>query len=151
MSASRELGPPWGVGLGCGLECGAAGGKLSGVLAEFKQVKQEASGGRRRWFEDEAMELIVWYRGDGAVDGFQLCYPGADRRERALTWRTVGGFSHALVDSGDTRPDKNLTPVLTPDGVVPWAKIETEFGARAAELEPELREFVAGHLRRRNE
>lgn len=113
-------------------------------------MKQEAGGVRRRWFEDEALELIVWYRGDGAVDGFQLCYPGADRRERALTWQARRGFSHSLVDGGDTRPDKNLTPVLTPDGAVPWQKLEAEFGARAAGLEPALREFVLGWLRRRN-
>lgn len=110
-------------------------------------MTQEAGGGRRRWFEDEALELIVWYRGDGACDGFQLCYPGADRRERALTWREARGFSHAVVDPGDTRPDKNLTPVLTPDGAVPWARLEREFDARAARLEPAVRDFVAERLR----
>lgn len=97
------------------------------------------------------MELIVWYRGDGGVDGFQLCYPGADRVERALTWQARRGFSHARVDAGDMRPDKNLTPVLMPDGAVPWAKLEAEFAARAAGLEPAVRDFVIGRMKERGE
>ncbi len=121
------------------------------MLAEFKQVKQEAGGDRRRWFEDEAMELIVWYRGSDAVEGFQLCYPAPDAQERALTWRDGRGFSHARVDAGDTRPDKNLTPVLIPDGAVPWAVLETQFAARSTELEPALREFVLTRLKARAE
>ncbi len=121
------------------------------MLAEFKQVKQETGGGRRRWFEDEAMELIVWYRGEETLDGFQLCYPGEDRRERALTWRLGRGFSHAVVDAGDTRPDKNLTPVLMPDGAVPWAKLAAEFALRAAGIEPTLRDFVIERMRERDE
>lgn len=97
------------------------------------------------------MELIMWYRGDDTVDGFQLCYPGADRVERALTWQVTRGFSHARVDAGDTRPDKNLTPVLTPDGAVPWAKLEAEFAVRAAGLEPAVRDFVIGRMKERGE
>ena len=95
------------------------------------------------------MELIVWYRGDGGVDGFQLCYPGADRHERALTWQATIGFTHSVVDTGDTRPDKNLSPVLRPDGAVPWAKLETEFAARAANLEAGVRDLVLGRIKER--
>lgn len=97
------------------------------------------------------MELIVWYRGEEELDGFQLCYPGADRRERALTWRVGRGFSHAMVDAGDARPDKNLTPVLVPDGAVPWAKLETEFAVRAAGIEPAVRDFVIERMKGRDE
>ena len=95
------------------------------------------------------MELIVWYRPDGAVDGFQLCYRGDDRRERALTWKAERGFSHALVDDGDARHDKNLTPILVADGAVPWQKVMTEFAARGADLEPQVRDFVLERLHRR--
>jgi hypothetical protein len=122
-----------------------------GVLAEFKQVKQEAGGGRRRWFEDDAMELIVWYRGGEALEGFQLCYAGEDRRERALTWRMGRGFSHARVDTGDRRPDKDLTPVLIPDGAVPWEQLAAEFAMRAAEMEAAVRDFVIERMRKRDE
>lgn len=125
-------------------------GKLACVLTEFAQVKQESDGSRRRWFEDEAMELIVWYRRDGTTAGFQLCYPGDDRRERALTWREGSGFAHAPVESGDGRPDKNLAPVLMTDGAVPWGKLAAEFAARGANLEHELRALVLERLQRRS-
>lgn len=121
-------------------------GHTRGVLKEFPHVKQEHSGGRRRWFEDELVELVVWYRENGAIDGFQICYPGSDQRERALTWREGAGFSHAAVDAGDERPDKNLTPVLVADGAVPWAALIADFDTRSRELEAPLREFVMRHL-----
>jgi hypothetical protein len=119
------------------------------VLAEFTQVTQEIGAGRRRWFEDDVLELIVWYRGDGKWEGFQLCYPGPDSQELALTWWEGRGFSHARVDAGDTRPDKNLAPVLIPESHVPWSALEAQFVARSAELEPALREFVLTQLKGR--
>src|SRR5688572_10146166 len=101
------------------------------MLTELKGVMQEKEPGtRRRWFQDDRMDLIVWYT-QGQPEGFQICYPGPDRRERALTWRHEQGFSHSMVDSGDTRPDKNLTPILVKDGAVPWAEVEREFAVRA--------------------
>jgi hypothetical protein len=112
------------------------------VLTEYKQVKQEPGAGRRRWFEDDGLELIVWYGAGGQVEGFQLCYLGADRWERALTWQAGRGFRHARVDTGDSRPDKNLTPVLVKDGAVPWGQVQRQFAERSAELEPAVRELV---------
>lgn len=109
-------------------------------------MKQEQGGGRRRWFQDEAMELIVWLGAAGQFEGFQLCYPGAGRREHALTWRAGGGFAHNRVDTGDTRPDKNMTPILVADGEVPWEGLRRDFAARGAALEPALREFVNARL-----
>ena len=59
-----------------------------------------------------------------------------------LTWRPGPGFSHARVDAGDTRPDKNLTPILVKDGAVPWERVRTEFAGRAAKLEHAVRDWV---------
>ena len=56
------------------------------MLHEIKNVRQEAGGGRRRWFESEGMDVVVWMDGDGAIIGFQLCYDFG-QGERALTWR----------------------------------------------------------------
>ena len=119
------------------------------MLAEFKNVKQEAGPNRRRWFQDETMELIVWYGAGDIPEGFQICYPGTDDEERALTWREGQGFSHARVDGGDARPDKNLTPILVPDGAVTWSRVEAAFAERSAELEPAIRDFVSSRLHRR--
>lgn len=115
------------------------------MLKEFFGVKQE-TGLKRRWFEDEGMDLVVWHDEAGAVNGFQILYGHGDS-EHALTWRAAGGFSHNRVDQGDTRAHMKLSPILVPDGVVPWARITTEFAARSAKLEPALRELVQGKLK----
>jgi hypothetical protein len=114
------------------------------VLVEFHAVKQEP-GQRRRWFEDDGMELIVWYGGSETPEGFQLCY--TDRAtERALSWREGQGFTHAAVDAGDTRPDKNLTPVLVSGGTVRWGWLRAEFARRATELPPDVWAWVEAKL-----
>ncbi len=116
------------------------------MLVEYPKVRQEGGANRRRWFQDDGMDFIVWYDPAGPPKGFQICYQGMDRQERALTWRTGRGFSHARVDSGDLRPDKNLTPILVKDGAVPWAFVRDEFVRRGAGLVPALRDLVLGAL-----
>lgn len=118
------------------------------MLAEIKGVAQErGTTNRRRWFEDDALELIVWYREGDEPLGFQLCYQDADRREWALTWRAPGGFRHAWVESGDWRAESNMTPVLVnSDRPVPWTEIRGLFTTRAQALEPALRDFIAARL-----
>jgi hypothetical protein len=117
------------------------------MLAEFHHVKQENGSTLRRWFEGGGLELIVWYARPGEPSGFQLCYQANDQRERALTWRREEGFSHAMVDAGDSRPDKNLTPILIKDGPVPWRELEASFVAQSAGLEPALRDCIRGILK----
>lgn len=114
------------------------------MLVEFKAVTQEP-GRRRRWFQDDGLELIVWYGGAGEPDGFQICYV-EQGRERALTWRAGRGVTHARVDAGDTRPDKNLTPVLAPAGPVPWARLRERFAECGAALPNDLHGFVRERL-----
>ena len=115
------------------------------MLTEFRQVKQEP-GGRRRWFESDGLELIVWYESDGEISGFQLCYGSGEKAEHALTWRRGTGFAHHVVDSGDEDPERNETPVLLPDGAVPWQNVTALFAARSGTLEAELRALVLQRL-----
>jgi len=116
------------------------------VFREFLRVKQESGPGRRRWFEDDGLELIVWYDAVGEINGFQICYVVEFDWARALTWRRGQGFVHDIVDEGDERPDKNLTPILIPDGQVPWERITAEIGRRGAILEPDLRSLILERL-----
>jgi len=110
-------------------------------------VRQEKAG-RRRWFEDAELELVVWHDEAGAVAGFQLIYWQKDG-ERALTWRPGAGFSHSRVDSGSNSPLKNESPILHPDGVVPWHQMESLFQDKSAALEAPLREMVLARLKAR--
>ncbi len=99
----------------------------------------------RRWIADEYFDLIVWYDDEQTIHGFQLCYdkPG---RERALTWTRAGGFQHTAIDSGETRPTANRTPILIPDGAFPAPDVRREFLARGTSLPPELRELVLARI-----
>lgn len=115
------------------------------VLKEIRNVKQEKGAGRRRWFDSDGLELVVWENAAGACEGFQLCYD-LGKGERALTWRPKAGFAHNAVDAGDTTPLKNETPILVPDGAVPWGEIRKLFDERGAGLEAGLRQLVGTHL-----
>lgn len=98
----------------------------------------------RRWMSDEYFDLIVWYAPGGQIHGFQLCY---DKRgkERALTW-TPGGFLHTAIDSGDTDPLANRTPILVEDGNFPAEEVRVEFYARSLLLPADLRALVLERL-----
>ena len=42
------------------------------MLTEIKGTRQIPGEGRRRWFRDDELDLIVWYEENGAIAGFQL-------------------------------------------------------------------------------
>jgi hypothetical protein len=115
------------------------------VLHEIKDVRQERGAGRRRWFESDGLDLVVWLDARNVISGFQLCYD-LGRGEHALTWRPDAGFAHHAVDQGDATPLKNEAPVLVPEGGVPWADVARLFDERSGELEPRLRELVRTKL-----
>lgn len=115
------------------------------MFREFEGVRQEP-GGRRRWFESDGCDLVVWYEPD-AISGFQLLY-ATGNGERALTWRRGAGFSHHAVDAGDRLLGK-LSPVLTACYDPPDPGLAELFSDRAGSLEPEIADFVAARLRER--
>jgi len=111
------------------------------VLHEIKNVKQERGAGRRRWFESDGLEVVVWFDRVGTVTGFQLCYD-LGQGQHALTWRLRSGFVHSRVDPGDETPLANRTPVLQPAGQAPWIEIARLFDERSATLEPAIRDLI---------
>jgi hypothetical protein len=124
---------------------------LARVFKEIRNVRQEPIAGRRRWFDDDmlSLELIVWYDAADAVEGFQLCY-NLGGGEHALTWRPTVGFAHNGVDTGSAGPFANRTPVLIPDGAVPWDELTRRFAGSSGSLEPQLRELVDARLNARS-
>lgn len=116
------------------------------MLREIRNLKQESGPGRRRWFESDGFELVVWLDSAGACEGFQLCYD-LGRGEHALTWRPSGGFSHNSIDQGDSFDGGGkMSPILVADGVIPWSEIGRLFGERGNGLDAELRELVGTRL-----
>ncbi len=118
------------------------------MLREIKAVKQERGAGPRRWFESDDLDVVVWLSRDAAVIGFQLCYD-IGGGEHALTWRETTGFEHSRVDSGDDMRPYKGTPILEPEGGVPWKEVATLFEQRSQTLEVELRRFILSHLAQR--
>ncbi len=119
------------------------------MLHEIKNVRQESGAGRRRWFESEGLELVVWLDQVDGVAGFQLCYD-LGHGDHALTWRAGTGFAHSSIDTGDESPFVNRTPILQPDGNVPWTDLEQLFDARSETLDPALRQLVHDKLTERS-
>ena len=116
------------------------------MLRELSDVRQIEGGRRRRWFQSDDEDLIVWYAEDDSIDGFQLCY---DRRghERALTWMRGQGFSHNRIDAGEGSALRyKRSPVLTADGRFDADSMVRRFTEISAALPPEVSEFVSGKL-----
>jgi hypothetical protein len=119
---------------------------VSPVLREIRNLRQEPGAGRRRWFESDGFELVLWFDAIGQCEGFQVCYD-LGRGEHALTWRPAGGFSHNSVDQGDSPyGGAKQTPILVADGMIPWSEIGRLFGERGNGLDAELRELVGTRL-----
>ncbi len=116
------------------------------MFNEFKGVRQERAG-RRRWFEAEDLELVLWLEARDEPIGFQLLYSRADG-DRALTWRKESGFAHSRIDDGEGGRVKQ-TPILMADGAVPWDEIERRFRAHAGSLDEEIATLVLTRLRAR--
>ena len=114
------------------------------LLTENKAVWHD-SGKGRRWFSDDYFDLIFWYDSLGTVTGFQLCYE-KETNEHAFTWHREKGVSHHGIDTGEEVPTRNSSPVLVPDGNVPYETIVGEFKARAVGLEASLHSLVLGTL-----
>ena len=67
-----------------------------------------------------------------------------------MTWRPGQGFAHSSVDAGDTpMGGSKMTPILVPDGAVPWAELERRFEGNAGALESGLHDLVRQTLRAR--
>ena len=115
------------------------------MLREMAHVRQQDPQLRRRWFRDDYFDLFTWQGPDGGIVGFQLCYD-LPSFERVLSWREAKGYSHHQVDGGEASPYKNMTPIMTLDGVMPLSTVLAEYDNRSVELEASLRLFLRQRL-----
>ena len=99
----------------------------------------------RQWLSDDFFDLIIWYRPDNTIYGFQLCYD-KPYWERALTWMCDKGFSHLEVDTGEHIYRGNQTPILVPDGAFPGDTVLYEFKSRSNELPVAVRQLVTDKI-----
>ena len=115
------------------------------MLREMPNTRQIQGEPRRIWFNDNSMDLVVWYE-DDVIIGFQLCY---DKQgvEKALTWKKKTGYMHDQVDDGEGRPGKyKSTPILVMDGVFQANIVSDSFKEQSAEIDSEIVKFVTTKL-----
>ena len=116
------------------------------MLREIRFVRQDDAHLRRRWFQDDYLDLFVWTDATGTAVAFQLAYDRA-RQERALSWSTADGFRHHRVDSGEASLFASRTPLLFQGGVCPIRMVARQFHHRSHEMEAKLRDFILVKLR----
>jgi hypothetical protein len=114
------------------------------MLKEFP-VTQPRDAGSRRWWVDDDLDLIVWLGADSSLLGFRLCYDKFNE-ERALTWTAKAGYQHHRIDSGESIPTKNQTPILVEDGPVDSERLRSRFLDRSREMDPAVRDLVVDKL-----
>ena len=96
------------------------------MLKEYKNVKQYPGEKKRKWFSDQFFDLILWMDNEKEIFGFQLCYD-IYGNEHSLTWKKTGFYKHNKVDDGEKPFSMSRTPILVPDGIIPYKKIIDEF------------------------
>lgn len=115
------------------------------LLKEMQSVKQEVPGELTRWFASNYFDLFVWSGRNGEITGFQLCYDKPNK-ERAVTWIAESGFSHRQVDPGGQDPRKNRSPILLPDGLVPFQTLAVRFTQSSEAMDQKVARFVMSKL-----
>ena len=116
------------------------------MLREIHNPKQYPEEGFRRWFTDDYFDLIVWYEDDKkTITGFQLTYD-KERKERALTWKSTGSYTHMGVDDGEIYGGYKMSPVLVSDGAFNKNSIARKFKKAASTMDQDVASFVYRRL-----
>ncbi len=116
-------------------------------LREYRQVAQVDGEPPRRWFWDEAFDLIVWHgEDDGNVIGFELRY-GPREEQLALTWWADRGYHHFRIDEGDGDPRKmKVTRLFADAGPLDKQALANRFAEYSQSLDPALAQVVLEHI-----
>ena len=115
------------------------------MLREIGHIKGIPGQGARRWFNDEHLDLFVWYDAGGRILGFQLCFDKNTHAERALTFTEAAGYSLDQVTTEASVCDLGSAVLVRAAGV-PGQRLIEQLDARAQALEPALYEYLREKL-----
>ncbi len=115
------------------------------MLKEFSRIRQERSG-YRRLFCDENYDLYAWYDSpEGRLFGFQLVYFD-EGDQKAFTWTESEGYRHNAVDGWDSSRF-NETPLLVPDGAFSPQVMLNRLIPLMDEVDPAVRQLVLNRIK----
>jgi hypothetical protein len=116
------------------------------MLREITGVRQDHAEQRRRWFQDDYLDLFVWTDRGGELVAFQLAYDRAGD-EHLLEWERARGYLHRRVEDGRGHfKGIGATPLLALGKRFPKYRVVMQFDARSATLEEPLRTLVRQRL-----
>ena len=115
------------------------------MLREIGNVRQYPGQLFRRWFNDEALDLFVWYHADGSIAGFQLCFD-KDTRERALTYTDENGYSINEVEANGSAWDMSSPVLAMPGTEFPRVALLAQLRERGEVLDRRLYEYLTEKL-----
>ena len=115
------------------------------MLREIRNVRQYPGQLFRRWFNDELIDLFVWYDSGGRITGFHLYFDKDQRRERALTYSDEDGYALNEVDADGSAWDMS-SPVLVPGTEFSRVRLLAQLGERGEVLDRRLFEYLTEKL-----
>jgi hypothetical protein len=113
-----------------------------------KYIKQILGEPRKRWFEDNYFDLLVWQNELGQIVEFQLCYD-KHHNQRSLIWNEQIGYVHNKVDDGENKPGKyKASPILVDDVVFDFETIAEKFRNKSRDIDTKVSSFVFNKIKK---
>ena len=111
------------------------------MLKELKSVRQIPGEPFRRWYTDNATNLIVWLD-QYQIIGFQLIVPNGDE-QAVFTWQEGRAVTVTSLDDGEECIGRlKMTPILSKAHAVDRLAASRHFKAVSAELPPGLSHLI---------
>lgn len=116
------------------------------MLYEINTEKRFSNETKRRWFESDELDLVIWINNANQIFSFQLFYKN-DSKEQALTWKSTSGFSHEAVDDGESRNLRHKSsPIFVSNSRFDVKKIRNHFDSLSKNIDSQITDFVLTKL-----
>lgn len=112
------------------------------MLREITSIAQLIHEPKRRWFEDDYFDLIVWHDNQDVIISFELYY---DKRghQRAVRWEQPNRYAHYRVDEGEKKSGKSkASPVLIVEEGFDGNKVAFLFESESKRIDENIASFV---------
>jgi len=116
------------------------------MLREISIARKADGAYERRWYEDERVDLFVWFGSEGSIERFQLTYD-KPYAEKAIDWKPGRGLVHMLVDDGANQGNYPGTPLLSLGGIFAKDRVIEYLREHAANIDTRVATFVLQILR----